>query len=123
MDKIFLLNSWPFLVKHIEAVITEIQSKALKVYEKEQAKCPQRAQRLTMSINPANFRQTRGATKPARSLLELTNDKRMFRRLHQSFAWMLKAGGNRLTERLLEGPPTEDSIIDLEKQEGKYKIL
>ena len=50
--------------------------------------------------------------------MELTNEKRVFCKLHKAFTWILKAGGNRLTERLLEGPPTEDSIIDFEKQEG-----
>ena len=30
---------------------------------------------------------------------------------------ILKFGGNRLKEKLLEGPPTEDSIIDIEKEE------
>ncbi|KAK2156627.1 hypothetical protein LSH36_208g00025 [Paralvinella palmiformis] len=45
------------------------------------------------------------------------------RKLHQTFTWLLKAGGNRLTEKLLEGPPTEDSIIDVEKQEGQISFI
>ncbi|KAG1656402.1 Folliculin [Nymphon striatum] len=32
MDKIYLLNSWPFLVTHIKKVIDELQAKANKVY-------------------------------------------------------------------------------------------
>ena len=94
-----------------------------QVYEEEQARCPQRAQRLTMSMNPSNFHQQRGGNKPARSFTELTNDPNVFKKLHQSFTWLLKVGGNRLTERLFEGPPTEDSVIDLEKQEGKLQDL
>ncbi|XP_064634567.1 folliculin-like [Lineus longissimus] len=118
MDKVYLLNSWPFLVQHIKDIIDHIQEKASAVYQTEQAKCPQRAHRLlTAHINPANFRQHRGENKPARSLVDLTNDKNIFRYLHLSFTWVLKACGNRLTEKLVEGPPTEDSVIDLEKQE------
>ncbi|XP_074649269.1 folliculin-like isoform X2 [Tubulanus polymorphus] len=117
MDKIYLLNSWPFLVQHIREIIDHLQEKASKVYEEEQAKCPQRAHRLAVSMNPANFRQHRGENKPARSLIELTRDKNIFSQLHLRFTWILKACSNRLTEKLLEGPPTEDSIVDLEKQE------
>jgi folliculin len=119
MDKIFLLNSWLFLLTHIRKIIDDLQSKANKVYEEENSSCPQRHPRLsTGSFKPANFRFNRGATKPARSLADLIKDKMVFHRLHQKFTWILKAGGNRLTERLLEGPPTEDAIIDLENQEG-----
>ena len=121
MDKIYLLNSWPFLVQHIRDIIEKVQTQASAVYEEEQVKCPQRAHRLTKSMNPTNFRLHRGGNKPARSLVELTNDKNLFQILHSRFTWILKACGNRLTERLLEGPPTEDSIIDLENQEGKEK--
>ncbi|KAK2180129.1 hypothetical protein NP493_458g03052 [Ridgeia piscesae] len=117
MDKVYLLNSWPFLVKYIRTVIDELQDKANKVYETEQTRCPTRTHRLAMSLNPSTFRMHRGGSRPARSLLELTADRQLFRRLHLQFTWILKAGSNRLTERLLEGPPTEDSVIDLEKQE------
>lgn len=120
MDKIYLLNSWPFLVKHIRETIDELQEKANRVYEAEEAKCPPRATRLnsTMSIvTPTNFRRERSANSPARSLVQLCNDKNIFKHLHMSFTWILKAAGNRMTEKLLEGPPTEDSVIDLEKQE------
>lgn len=53
-----------------------------------------------------------------RSLLDMTNDPTLFRSLHLAFTWVLKACSNRLTEKMLEGPPTEDSIVDLERKEG-----
>lgn len=118
MDKIYLLNSWPFLVPHLKIMIEHLQTKACKVYDEEQAKCPQRAYRLTSSINAANFRLQRGGKNPSRSLMELTFDKNIFKILHVAFVWILKACSNRITETLLEGPPTEDSMIDMEKQEG-----
>ncbi|GAB6031058.1 hypothetical protein CHUAL_007870 [Chamberlinius hualienensis] len=119
MDKIFLLNSWPFLTKHIRTIIDELQEKANKVYETEQAECPQRVVRLNnwTGVAPGNFRRPRGSSKTMRSLKELTNDKDVFANLHLWFTWILRAGGNRMMEKLLEGPPTEDTVIDLEKQE------
>lgn len=116
MDKIYLLNSWPFLVPNLKIVIEHLQTKASKVYEEEQSKCPQRSYRMASS---GNYLQQRGGNKPARSLMELTSDKNIFKVLHVAFVWILKACSNRITETLLEGPPTEDSIIDMEKQEGK----
>lgn len=121
MDKIYLLNSWPFLVPNIEIVVNKLlKSKADKVFEEEKIKFPQREDKILSRMNPKTFIQQRGGnpSKPSRSLQELTDDKHVFRRLHLAFVWMLKACGNRLSETLLEGPPTEDSIIDMEKQEG-----
>ncbi|XP_052266430.1 folliculin-like isoform X2 [Dreissena polymorpha] len=114
MDKIYLLNSWPFLVPNIEVVVKHLKSKAKAVFEKEQVKFPQRP---SASVNPRTFIQQRGGNKPVRSLSELTDDKNVFKILHMSFVWILKACGNRLSEALLEGAPTEDSIIDMERQE------
>ena len=68
------------------------------------------------------FCTTRSASKVT-SLVQLTGDKQIFQKLHQAFAWILKAGGSRLTERLLEGPPTEDSVIDFDRQEGKKHVV
>uniref|UniRef100_T1JEG0 Folliculin n=1 Tax=Strigamia maritima TaxID=126957 RepID=T1JEG0_STRMM len=118
MDKVFLLNSWPFLVKQIRNFIDQLQAKANKVYFSEQTDCPQRALRLKSSftMTPANFRRQRSNIS-VRGLYELTNDKQVFYTAHVWFTWILKACGNRLTEKLLEGPPTEDTVIDLEKQE------
>ena len=42
----------------------------------------------------------------------------IFDKLHLVFTWMLKAGGSRLSEKLLEGPPTEDTVIDMQQQDG-----
>ena len=41
----------------------------------------------------------------ARSLIELTGDKDVFVYLHRYFVFLLKAGGQRVTECILEGPP------------------
>ncbi|XP_076331134.1 folliculin isoform X2 [Tachypleus tridentatus] len=117
-DKIFLLNSWQFLVKNLQLIIHELQERANKVYDIEQSENPQRAVRLNSvtRTTPDNFRRQRGNAK-ARSLQDLTNDKEVFICLHLWFTWLLRAGANRLTERLLEGLPCEDTVVDLERQE------
>ncbi|XP_022095568.1 folliculin-like [Acanthaster planci] len=118
-DRIFLLNSWPFLVSNMRSLIEELQAKSLKVYEQEQSEHPQRAERINQEfLAPGDFyRRRRGGSKTFRSLLELTSDKNLFRYLHMVFAWILKAGGSRMTEKVLEGPPKEEALIDLDNEE------
>jgi len=67
---------------------------------------------------PTQRRLQRSRSSAVRSMVDMTGDETLFKSLHLSFTWVLKACSNRLTEKLLEGPPTEDSIVDLEKQEG-----
>jgi folliculin len=76
------------------------------------------ADKMPQAVSRAS--QLKGVNKPARSLEELTGDRSIFKMLHVAFVWTLKACGSRLTETLLEGPPTEDSIIDTENQEGNH---
>lgn len=117
-DKIFLLNSWQFLVKNLQKIIHELQEKANKVYSAEQSENNLRAVRLNSvtRLTIDTFRRRRGNIK-ARSLVDLTNDKNVFLYLHQWFTWILKAGAVRISERLVESFPNEDTFIDLERQE------
>ncbi|XP_059500348.1 folliculin, partial [Stegostoma tigrinum] len=55
MDRIYLINSWPFLLHAVRAVIDELQGDALKVFELEQFGCPQRAQRMNTAFTPGAF--------------------------------------------------------------------
>ncbi|KAJ6655944.1 hypothetical protein lerEdw1_004529 [Lerista edwardsae] len=112
MDRIYLINSWPFLLGKIRGIIDELQDKALKVFEAEQYGCPQRAQRMNTAFTPFLHQRNGNA---ARSLTSLTNDENLWACLHTSFAWLLKACGSRLTEKLLEGAPTEDTLVQMEK--------
>jgi len=116
MDKIFLLNSWPFLVKHIQLVIDYLLSKSSAVFKDEIAPYPHGIHRIQMSSGLPRQRGCGG--KPTRSLIELTSDGQVFERLHRAFTWILKAGGDRLTEKLLEGPVTEGCVVDLNRLEG-----
>uniref|UniRef100_A0A8C5Q971 Folliculin n=1 Tax=Leptobrachium leishanense TaxID=445787 RepID=A0A8C5Q971_9ANUR len=113
MDRIYLINSWPFLLAKIRGIIDELQGKAFKVFESEQFGCPQRPLRINTAFTPYLHQRNGNA---ARSLTSLTNDDNLWACLHTSFAWLLKACGCRLTEKLLEGAPTEDTLVQMEKQ-------
>lgn len=112
MDRIYLINSWPFLLAKIRGILDELQGKALKVFEAEQFGCPQRPLRINTAFTPFLHQRNGNA---ARSLTSLTNDENLWACLHTSFAWLLKACGSRLTEKLLEGAPTEDTLVQKEK--------
>lgn len=114
MDRIYLINSWPFLLRHLRLTIQSLQSTALKVFDSEQGLCPQRPARMNSVFSPAFPHQRSGNA--ARSLTSLTQHPNLWASLHSSFSWLLKACGSRLTEKLLEGAPTEDTLVLLEKQ-------
>lgn len=114
MDRIYLINSWPFLLRHLRLTIQSLQSTALKVFDGEQGVCPQRAVRMNSVFSPVFPHQRSGNA--ARSLTSLTQHPNLWASLHSSFSWLLKACGSRLTEKLLEGAPTEDTLVLIEKQ-------
>lgn len=101
----------------------ELHFLSLQVYSAEQSETNLRAVRLNSvtRLTIDTFRRRRGNIK-ARSLVDLTNDKNIFSYLHQWFTWILKAGAIRISERLVESFPNEDTFIDLERQEGSYHI-
>ncbi|MGH0154697.1 UNVERIFIED_CONTAM: hypothetical protein FKN15_027892 [Acipenser sinensis] len=72
MDRIYLINSWPFLLERVRTIIEGLQRKAL-------------------------------------------------RWLHLSR--LLKACGSRLTEKLLEGAPTEDTLVMMERRAEQEEEL
>lgn len=114
MDRIYLINSWPFMLHHLRLTIQSLQSTSLKVFESEQGGCPQRAVRMNNVFSPQCLYQRSGNA--ARSLTILTDHPSLWASLHSSFSWLLKACGSRLTEKLLEGAPTEDTLVLIEKQ-------
>ncbi|XP_016321921.1 folliculin-like isoform X2 [Sinocyclocheilus anshuiensis] len=115
MDRIYLINSWPFLLRHLRQTIQSLQDTALKVFDNEQCVCPQRAVRMNSAFSPAVFPHQRSGN-AARSLTSLTQHSNLWASLHSSFSWLLKACGSRLTEKLLEGAPTEDTLVLIERQ-------
>nr|XP_053637089.1 folliculin-like isoform X2 [Cherax quadricarinatus] len=108
-DKMLLLNSWPFIVRHLRQTITHLQENAYKVYQNEESKVSHRSLRSAVFMD--NFRKQRVTGQP-RSLSELVGEREVWQHLHSSFTWLLKAGGLRLQERLIEGPPVNIYIAD-----------
>lgn len=93
-DKMFLLNTQPFLAENMKEIARKIQDSALKVYESEQKQFSQRAERLNsgkmFDLQP-------------RSLKELVGEQHIFAQLHSLFAWILWAGSRYFTEVLTLG--------------------
>ncbi|XP_026316871.1 folliculin [Hyposmocoma kahamanoa] len=82
-DKMFLLNITPVLSEHMQKIAKELQDLADIVYNEEQKVCSQRALRLRTGRN--DFGQSR-------SLIQLTGEENIFKKLHSHFTYMLKAG-------------------------------
>ncbi|KAJ7375458.1 hypothetical protein OS493_002231 [Desmophyllum pertusum] len=89
-DRIYLVNSWPFLVSHFRELIDEMQTKATAVYDTEHAESIQKGQHIQPSANgfplaPDIFRRQRGGNKTYRGIQDLLRDKDLFSTLHQRF--------------------------------------
>jgi len=108
-DKMFLLNSWQFLVDNIKAIISKIQQSAFIIFNMEENENPQRGLRLTQSL-------IRGGVAPrsSRPLTDLLANKLIYKILHMQFTWLLRVGGKRLRERILEGTPLQETIASME---------
>lgn len=96
-DKMFLLNTQPFLASNIKDVAKQIQESAEKVYEAEQKMVPQRAERLNTG---------KCSNVPPRSLKELTGESNVFAHLHSLFSWILWGGSRYYTEIITLGTPS-----------------
>ncbi|EXX75713.1 Lst7p [Rhizophagus irregularis DAOM 197198w] len=106
-DRVYLVESWPFLVSKFRALATSIQSRANQIFEKENATKEEKNDGtfLTRSgplspTSPDQFLRRR-ANQPLRSLVDLLRSKDFFVQLHANFSWILKACGMRLQEKHL----------------------
>ncbi|RIA90328.1 vesicle coat protein [Glomus cerebriforme] len=104
-DRVYLVESWPFLVSKFRILATGIQSKANQIFEKENAAKEERNDGtfLTRSgplppTSPDQFLRRR-ANQPLRSLVDLLKSKDFFVQLHANFSWILKACGRHLQEK------------------------
>ncbi|GFG32811.1 hypothetical protein Cfor_07347 [Coptotermes formosanus] len=93
-----------------------IRSLSCEVYECEQAECPQRALRLRAAHTSSDGKHQQ--QRMSRSLVELTADKEVFPWLHLKFTWLLKAGADRLAEKIVEGLPTPNLYNHQDTEEG-----
>lgn len=106
-DKMFLLNTQPFLAKNLKDAAKHLKDCAEKVFEQDQKHFSPRAERIHAG---------KASSVPPRSLKELTGQGHIFAHLHSLFAWMLWAGGRYFTEVLTLGtssvPPTMKDDVD-----------
>ncbi|XP_026733902.1 folliculin [Trichoplusia ni] len=110
-DKMLLLNLTPLLSEHMQKISKELQELAEVVFDAEQKVCSQRALRLKTGRN--DFVQSR-------SLMHLTGDDNVFKRLHSHFTWMLKAGAHTYSETLYT---SQDLLKKLQPQSIKNSIF
>ncbi|KAF3839664.1 hypothetical protein F7725_018381 [Dissostichus mawsoni] len=140
MDRIYLINSWPFLLCHLRLTIQSLQSTALKVFDIEQecvspaigedeqclfpcsVSTPKEWQR-SPSLTSLTTIPTCGPACTPPSAGESTSSQRLLRQTgcdvdlcFHIVSRLLKACGSRLTEKLLEGAPTEDTLVLIERQ-------
>jgi folliculin len=94
-DNMFLLNIKPFLSDKLTMISNELQKYAQKIYDEEQLKTNQRAQRLSNGYN--------GNQNQPRSLVTLTGERNIFGYLHAHFSWLLSTGAKCLTETFSDG--------------------
>ncbi|CAG4946719.1 unnamed protein product [Parnassius apollo] len=90
-DKMLLLNLTPMLSEHMQKISNELQQLAEVIFNKEQSICSQRALRLKTGRN--DFGQSR-------SLIQLTGDENVYKKLHSHFTWMLRTGALTYSETL-----------------------
>jgi folliculin len=96
-DKMFLLNTQPFLAENIREIAKRIQDSAHRVYDSEQKQFSQRAERLNSG---------KMSDLQPRSLRDLVGEQNIFAHLHSLFAWILFAGSRYFTEVLTLGSST-----------------
>lgn len=121
MDKVFLINSWSFLVKNCQIVIKDLQNKAQKKYDCEGPESSGVSPTVSSLIGPGidQFRRRRGLRHTFRSIAELTGEMDLYRHLHVYFSLLLKAGGSRLSEQHFEGSPWGFEARDDESEDSR----
>lgn len=108
-DKMFLLNTQPFLSEHMRKVSKMLQDYTANMYTSEQSQYSERARRL-------NSGEVNGIA--SRSLDNLTGQRNIFAYIHSHFTWILWAGARYLTETITLGSPTVPPWIAHDTEDG-----
>ena len=125
-DRIHLQQLWSFLQHHVHIIAANIKNAAQQIYdmEKDTKESP------TLYSNSTSNLYKKCPHKAIRGLVELTNDKLIFAKIHMWFTWILRACVCRLKEEFLCGPPVEDlqiqieqfNAIECDKQKFEYNL-
>lgn len=108
-DKMFLLNTQPFMAMHMKKVSQMLQDYTSNTYTSMQSQYSERARRL-------NSGEVNGIA--SRSLDNLTGQPNIFAYIHAHFTWLLWAGARYLTETITLGSPTVPPWIGHDTEEG-----
>ncbi len=117
-DRIHLQQQWSFLQHHVHIIATNIKNAAQQVYDAETAN----KDGSTVYLAKASNVFKKSPNKSTRGLIDLTNDKLIFAKIHMWFTWILRACVCRLKEEFLCGPPVEDVQIKIEQFKIKADI-
>uniref|UniRef100_H2YJQ8 Folliculin n=1 Tax=Ciona savignyi TaxID=51511 RepID=H2YJQ8_CIOSA len=125
-DRVFLIQSWPFLVGCIQKIIKYMQRCADAIYKIESSEAPQYRSKYTPRsghvVTPHNFRQHRGDNSNARALIQLTGNPDLYPYLHTAFTWVMQACRKRFKEKIVEGPKLDDEISDSDQYSVRTRL-
>lgn len=117
-DKVFLMQSFQYISRCMEAIVKYLQKCSEKVFSKEtlaQRQC--RFNFCGASISSyimSNIQNHSQRMTTARPLTQICNTTDLFSYLHKSFTWILKKTRERLKECFQLGSPLEDEVVKKE---------
>ncbi|XP_076815899.1 folliculin-like [Clavelina lepadiformis] len=129
-DRVFLIQSWPFLVDCIGHIIEYLQMEADVVFKSEsnedtQSNSRPRA-RWSNVVTPRNFHQQRGDNSNARPLVQLTGNQDLYTYIHTAFTWIMRACRKRLKEQVTHGKITDENLMRAEilaRAKRSYSVM
>jgi hypothetical protein len=74
------------------------------------------------AANIANSQSSNNNEKPLRGLIELTNDKQIFSKLHMWFTWILRTSVYRMSEEFVHGSLCEDLQVKIERYKQQQDL-
>ncbi|EAA04758.3 AGAP007579-PA [Anopheles gambiae str. PEST] len=117
-DKMFLLNTQPFLADCMGKISRELQEYARLVHEEDlRRQGLDRAQRINKCYGSGSTSNATNIT-ANRSLIELTGKESIYAYVHAHFSFILWAGARYLTESLTLGCPSTPVWLGKETEEG-----
>ncbi|XP_053665489.1 folliculin [Anopheles marshallii] len=117
-DKMFLLNTQPFLADCMGKISKELQDYAQLVHEDDlRRQGLDRAQRMNKCYGSGSTSNTTNVI-ANRSLIELTGKESIYAYVHAHFSFILWAGARYLTESITLGYPLTPVWLGKETEEG-----
>ncbi|KFB37601.1 AGAP007579-PA-like protein [Anopheles sinensis] len=117
-DKMFLLNTQPFLADCMSKVSKELQDFAKLVHEDDlRRQGLDRAKRINKCYGTGSTNNAANIT-ANRSLIELTGKESIYAYVHAHFSFILWAGARYLTENFTLGCPSTPVWLGKETEEG-----